>query len=432
MLGRWKQKISRGLKTNNEVSEINKTTVEGEETQESKGFFILGSLSLGHVGVHWFQQLWPVIIPSVKSSLGLSNVEIGTLTAVRQFTAGPLTLPSGLIADLYRNRTAVILASAFIAFGISHFLVAQANTFSIMIPCVALLGIGTALWHPAAIGSLSRRFPERRGTALAVHGVGASIGDTIAPIAIGFLLLTISWQRLLELQIIPAVIVALTLWKGLESTYRNQEGSQSSGGSYWSDIKSLIGHRVVLAIIGVNVLTGMARLTIMTFLPIFIQDDLQYSAFSLGFFWGLLHVMGAVSQPVMGYLSDKFGRKPVLLPALTLYGLLYLALAVASPGIQLVVVIASLGLFFYALANVTQATVMDVASDRIQSSTMGITNIFTQFLSLPAPIFAGFLVTRYGIKAAFLYAGVVVLMSAILLAFIHVPKSTRPTPKVLG
>ena len=53
---------------------MNKEIVEGEEAQESKGFFILGSLSLGHVGVHWFQQLWPVIIPSVKSSLGLSNV----------------------------------------------------------------------------------------------------------------------------------------------------------------------------------------------------------------------------------------------------------------------------------------------------------------------------------------------------------------------
>ena len=136
----------------------------------------------------------------------------------------------------------------------------------------------------------------------------------------------------------------------------------------------------MLAIIGVNVLTGMARLTVTTFLPIYIQDDLNYSAFGLGFFWGLLHMMGAVSQPVMGYLSDKFGRKFILLPALFLYGLLYLALAVADSGVQLILVVGALGLFFYALATVTQATVMDVASDRVQSSTMGITGIFTEFI----------------------------------------------------
>lgn len=407
-------------------------TVGMESRFQEKGSFILGSLSLGHVCVHWFQQLWPVIIPSVKASLGLSNVELGILTAVKQFTAGPLTLPSGFLADLFRRHTAIILASAFVAFGISHFLVAQAPTFAWMIPCVALLGVGTALWHPASIGSLSRRFPDRRGSALAVHGVGASVGDTIAPVAIGFLLLSMSWQQLLELQIIPGVLVALALWKGLNSLYKNQVGTRSSVGSYWSDIKSLLRHHVVLAIIGVNVLTGMARLTITTFLPIYIQDDLNYSAFGLGFFWGLLHMMGAVSQPVMGYLSDKFGRKFILLPALFLYGLLYLALAVADSGVQLILVIGALGLFFYALATVTQATVMDVASDRVQSSTMGITGIFTQFISLPAPIFAGFLVTRYGTESAFVFAGVVTLMAAFLLAMIHVPKLTDVTPLASG
>ena len=142
--------------------------------------------------------------------------------------------------------------------------------------------------------------------------------------------------------------------------------------------------------------------------------------------------MGAISQPVMGYLSDKFGRKSVLMPALIIYGLLYLMLAAADAGIQIIIVITALGMFFYALVNVTQATIMDVASDRIQSSTTGITGIFTQFLSLPAPIFAGFLVTRYGTESSFIFAGVTTLISSVVLAVISVPKPTMPTPKVSG
>ena len=120
------------------------------------------------------------------------------------------------------------------------------------------------------------------------------------------------------------------------------------------------------------------------------------------------------------------------MPALILYGLLYLALAIAEPGAQLITVIVALGIFFYALVNVTQATIMDVATDQIQSSTMGITGVFTQFLSLPAPILAGYLVNNYGTESSFIFAGVVTLIAALVLFMIHVPRSNRPTPKILG
>ena len=406
--------------------------VDTGSPRKARGATMLISLSSGHMAVHWYQQIWPMIIPSVKASLGLTDLQLGALASVKQVTTGPLMLPSGLLADFFRKRTAVILAAAFLFFGISHYLVALSPTFIWIIPGVALLGVGTALWHPAAIGSLSLRFPEQRGSALAAHGVGASVGDTIAPIAIGFLLLTLSWQRLLEFQMIPALLIALLLWKAMGPMYRNQEASRPSIGAFWGDAMSLLRNREVLAIIGVNVLTGMARLSIMTFLPIYIQDDLAYSALGLGFYWGLLHIMGALSQPAMGYLSDRFGRKTVLLPSLLIFGLLYLALAMAAPGIQLILVIGALGLFFYALATVTQATVMDVASAKIQSSTMGIVGIFSQFLTLPSPIIVGFLVTRYGTSSSFIYAGALTLTAALLLAVIHVPTSLRLTPRTLG
>ena len=295
------------------------------------------------------------------------------------------------------------------------------------VPSVALLGIGTALWHPASMGTLSRRFPEKRGSALAAHGVGASIGDTIAPLVIGFFLLTISWQTLLELHLIPAIIISLILWKLLASTYKSEGQSkvQLQLSAYWSDIKSLITHPVVIAIIAVNIFTNMARLTVTTFLPIYIQETLGYSALGVGFFWGLLHAMGAISQPIMGYLSDKFGRKSVLLPSLIVHGILYLALAKADTLLELIIIIALQGLFFYALLNVTTAAIMDVASDRIQSSTMGITGIFNQ-LSLPAPIFAGFLVTRYDIGSAFMLSGILTLIAAGIIGVARMPKLDGP------
>jgi MFS family permease len=59
--------------------------------------------------------------------------------------------------------------------------------------------------------------------------------------------------------------------------------------------------------------------------------------------------MGIVSQPVLGFLSDRYGRKAVLLPSFLTRGFLYLLLTVAAPGIQLGLVITAIGIFFYTL-----------------------------------------------------------------------------------
>ena len=390
---------------------------------------LLATLSLGHLAIHWYQQLWPVIIPSVKASLGLSDIQLGTLSTMRQFSSGPTMLPAGILADFFRSRTAIILALAFVFLAVSQFLVAEASTYRWIIPGVVMMGIANALWHPAAIGSISLRFPDKRGSALAVHGVGASIGDTVGPIAIGAILLVMAWQDLLRLHVIPALILGVLLLRGLWSAYKADEGRRPSVKSYLSDAKSMLRHRVVMVTIAVNALTGMARLSVVTFLPVYIQDDLEYSTLGLGVFWGLLHVMGAVSQPVMGYLSDKFGRKPVLLPSLVSFSLLYFALSAAGPGIQLVLVVGALGLFFYALNSLTMATMMDVAKSSVQSSTMGISSIFTQGLALPSPIIAGVFVTRFGTSSAFLYAGAVTMLAALILAAYRMP---RPSKEAAG
>ena len=43
--------------------------------------WLLGVLTAGHFIIHWFQQFYPVILPSIKSALNLTNVEVGALTS---------------------------------------------------------------------------------------------------------------------------------------------------------------------------------------------------------------------------------------------------------------------------------------------------------------------------------------------------------------
>ncbi|HXH11797.1 MAG TPA: MFS transporter [Alphaproteobacteria bacterium] len=391
---------------------------------------LLVMLTGGHTAIHWFQQLFPVILPEIKTDFRLTDLQVGSLATAREAVSGALALPSGVLADTCRRQMALILAASLACSGLAYWFVGVASAYRWVIAAMALVGVATALWHPAANASLSMRLPERRGTALAVHGVGASIGDTVGPLTVGALLLLLSWRPLLQLHLIPALILTVILWRGLGAVY-SQEGPRPSFHAYCKDVKLLLGQPNVIAYIISSGLMGMGRLSALTFLPIYLREQLGYSAFLLGFHVMLLYVMGMVSQPLMGLLSDRFGRRAVLVPGMACLGLLYFALALAGSGLQLGLVIAAMGLFFYGLGNITMAGVMDVAGAGVQGTSWGLMSVLSHLLSIPSPMIAGFLVSEFGVKSAFLYASAISVLAAVVLLRIgaHRP-SVPPVSKV--
>ena len=78
---------------------------------------LLGVLTGGHFVIHWFQQFFPIILPSIKSGLGLSNVEVGALTSAQQMIMGLGQLPVGLLADSMVRHRAKMLGFSLVAMG---------------------------------------------------------------------------------------------------------------------------------------------------------------------------------------------------------------------------------------------------------------------------------------------------------------------------
>ena len=133
-------------------------------------------------------------------------------------------------------------------------------------------------------------------------------------------------------------------------------------------------------------------------------------------------VAGIVAQPIMGWVSDHYGRRIVLMPAMTLLGVLYIALNFSSDGYQLVLNILFMGAFVYSLHTIFIAAAMDVSQGRAQSTVVSL--IYgASFLGTVSPIIAGVLVDEFGLKSAFVYSGIVVLASTILLALLKLPKT---------
>lgn len=385
---------------------------------------LLGILTGGHFVIHWFQQFFPVILPSIKSGLGLTNVEVGALTSAQQMIMGLGQLPVGLLADSMVRHRARMLALSLVAMAAAYFLLGS-PVFAWALLGSGLIGLGTALWHPTAAASLSNRFPEHRATALSIHGTGATISDTITPLFVGALLASFSWQTVARLQLLPGLLFALVVWRALAGVFVDGDSGPRHRSTQIREVVAVIGNPAFLGVSAATGLLSMGRLVILTFLPIYLQEQLHYSAFALGVFVALMHALGTISQPALGLLSDRFGRKAVLVPSCLLLGLFFALLAIVPAGIPLALVIIAIGLFFYTLFNIMNAAVMDVAGAAVQASTYGLMTLVTQLVVIPTPMVTGFLIGEFGIKFSFVLAGVFLIVAGLVLAPLKLYRGSR-------
>jgi predicted MFS family arabinose efflux permease len=223
------------------------------------------------------------------------------------------------------------------------------------------------------------------------------------------------WRDFLRAQLLTGIAAALLVWLGLARQFTTPT-ARPSGRSLAGDVRTILVNPAFLAVSLADGLMAMARQVVLTFFPLYIQIGLGRDAFELGVYVALLHGMGTLSQPVLGILADRVGRKAVLVPSFLLLSAFYLLLGRVAPGWPLGLLVLAIGMFFYTLVNITSAAVLDVAGPRMQASATGLSTALTQLIVLPSPVLAGWLVQRFGYFAAFFLAagfmavGVVVLL----------------------
>ena len=405
------------------MPEVLSTLHNAQEPQEERKF-LLGTLIFGHTVIHWYQQMFPIFLPFIRADLGLSEVQVGGLMSAKQGASGLLTLPSGFAADAFNKHKAVILGSALAMGGCAYLVASIAPTYFWVLTFLIMLGAASALWHPSSVSTLSLQFADRRGTALALHGVGASVGDSVGPLCIGAMLLLVGWKDLAQWHMIPALLLALLMWKAVRQYYSAGPGGLTRR-SYFAGIKGIFTRPTIFMVMIASSFVGMARLSVITFLPLYLAEEMGYDSFWLGFHWALLYAMGSFSQPLMGILSDRFSRKTVLLPSFATMGLLYLLLPMPDGGFLLALIIGTLGLFFYGTGNIATAAVLDVASEHVQGTTQSFMPLIQQVVTLPAPMLAGYIVSQFGYSTVFYYSSVLLFSAAAVWAFIRIPKRAK-------
>ncbi len=277
----------------------------------------------GHAIFHFMGQSFAVLLPSIQAAFLVTPIQIGALIATREIVSGLIALPGGMISDYYARYRACILTICVVVFGVGWLIIAIAPIFSALYLGMLIIGAASAIWHMPSLIELGARFPEKRGTVFAIHGAGGSVGDIIGPIATGMLLAYFSWREILSVYIVLPLMVAVWTYMLFSRLYRekNEQQGISPETEPISPSKQLeLSWKILKTtdIWKINIVAGLRSMcftVLVTFLPIFMHDS-GFSSQSIGFHFGLLWAIGLLVSPWMGYLSDCFGRKIVLVPAL--------------------------------------------------------------------------------------------------------------------
>jgi MFS family permease len=389
------------------------------DRKQSRGF-ILGSLSLGHGISHLYDQGFPVILPAITSALGLSNIQVASLLGIRQAGFGVVNLGVGVFVDMVQNQWGLILTGCMLWAAVSYMAVGAASNYTLLAVAVIFISIPGALWHLPATAALSRRFPDRRGFAISIHGFGSNIGNVLGPLMAGALLTVLIYKWVLFIYAAPALVLALFVWWSLKdvgreggAVERRELGAQMRGALM------TVKNPVVLGLVLAATLRGLALNSLFHWSPFYLEDDLGMGTLEAGVHYALLTGMGIISAPVLGVLSDRFSRKLVLAPGLLCATALTLVVVSAGDSALLPVVLAGVGLFSFALHQIILAAVLDVIGRGTEATAIGLIFGLNGVIGGASPFLETIIIDHFGgYGSIFYYAGIMTAVTAVIVMIV--------------
>ncbi|MBW6438715.1 MFS transporter [Actinoplanes hulinensis] len=244
-----------------------------------------------------------LFLPLIRSDLGLSFTEAGTLAAASNLTYALMQVPSGYLADRFTPRRLFLIG--LLGLNVLSALFAVLDTYPLLLIDQALAGFFRALVFTPGMLLMTQLFPPgRRATAMGLYVVGGFSSNVLLS-AVGPLLVGPLGWRLLFLLFSGFGLLALMLYRFLAGAAPRREPGDPVR---FADLPGLIRQRII-QLTGVIQFTRLAVAQGFTFwLPTYLVVDRGQSLATAGLVAALASAISAPVNYLGGYLSDRINR----------------------------------------------------------------------------------------------------------------------------
>ena len=375
----------------------------------------LSIVSAGHGVTHWVNGIFIVLLPFIAQDLSLTYTTTGSMVTVFFIAAVAVTIISGPVIDISKKY---ILAQflCLISGALALLLMSGATSTLILATAAVFIGICVSGWHTPSIPYLSLLYNKNRGLALSLHTVGASLGDGIAPPIAGLIMLVLSWQQTSLLLAIPVAFMAFYVLRSLPQIRANQDTEDNSTGkyNYWEGLKGLLSNKDMLILCILAGLWSMTQNGLVVFLPLYLVGEMQSSPVLVGFALFSIQLGAVFGGPIVGTLSDRVGRRPVVIYSLIISAIALIIIPLLE-NVYLFILMSSLaGCSLYSIRPVIHSWTMDISAG--QTSGSAISMLFTAQAALTGliPIIGGLTADIFGLKLVFVLLTLTSILALIL------------------
>jgi FSR family fosmidomycin resistance protein-like MFS transporter len=283
-----------------------------KEVAEKTVFPILLAISLSHLLNDTLQSLIPAIYPMVKENYALSFSQIGLITLTFQLAASLLQPFVGFYTDKKPQPFSLAIGMGLTLTGL--IILAVNKNYHVLLFSVALIGLGSSVFHPEASKVAYMASGGRRGLAQSIFQVGGNAGSSLGPLLAAAIIvpygqLSILWFSLLALVAITLLVNVGKWYKGNINRIRGQKGKTNRKTALLSKGRITVSVIILLVLIFSKYFYLACISNYYTF---FLIDKFHISVQSSQVYLFVFLFSVAAGTLLGGPLGDRFGRKYII------------------------------------------------------------------------------------------------------------------------
>lgn len=350
------------------------------------------------------------LLPLFARDLGADPPLIGFVMGASTITGIFLKLPAGAWSDILGRRP--LLVAGALVFAALPFTYLGVSTLAVLILLRFVHGSATAVFGPVAAASLSDVAPmSSRATWLSTYstlqGAGQALGPVVAGYAIAAGRFDLAFVAAGAIGVGAPLIVAS--WRGPS---RDAAPQRAMWREFVQGITEVARDRLVLLTSGAQAAQFVLNGTLNAFVPLYGREILGLTFTQLGWLFGLQTLTTLAVRPVIGFVSDRAGRRSVIASGLILCSgaVLLISIAASLPALLAAVLVYAAGVATTTAA--TSAFITDVTRRARYGAAHGVFGTIYDVGDALGPIAAGLLVSAVGYGYMFRIMAIIGLMTA--------------------
>ncbi len=333
--------------------------------------------------------------------LGAGPERIGLIVSVSTLTGVLLKLPSGALSDIYGRR--FLLRIGVVAFGLPPFLYLFITDLNSLTALRFVHGLATAIFAPSALATVAELYRERRGAALGTYTACTQSGALLGPFIGGYLAHVAGFDFAFVTAGVCgciAIVLFYSLHLDVATPRVHQKGMRPLLAEMWKGFAIVARNRKVLITSATDGAKMIANGALMAFLPLY-GLTVGLNPGEVGLLFSVQAGTSFFSKPIMGRVSDRVGRQPLIIIGLLICAATFVCMPHVSIFAVLLLLSAGFGFGEAVVSSSSSAFVADSSEFKTLGAGMGMQGTIGDIGHASGPLLAGVLIANMSYAGAF-------------------------------